>query len=226
MIYGILPVGGEGKRLGLPYPKGLLPIKGLDHYQPIINCSVKYMLQAGAEIIIFTHDKQFKRQIKEYFNGDKYIHLLNPSQRSVNFCKSLLVPIQNGIGIQGDVFLFGLPDTLFDYNVYLQMKDIEGIVCGVFLAQDDELKVDRMQNGQFKVKSTFIQSNSKLFWGCLKFDYIDIISYKEKLERNNLKDVGYVLNKLNFTCIKTDSEYIDLGTWKDVNYYYQGATRI
>ena len=47
MIYGIVPVGGKGTRLGLYFSKELFPLKGHDYYYPVCKYTVDNMIEAG-----------------------------------------------------------------------------------------------------------------------------------------------------------------------------------
>ena len=56
MIVGLIPVGGKGTRLGLFFPKEMLPQIGFDYYNPLINLTVTNMLETGVEKIYFIHE--------------------------------------------------------------------------------------------------------------------------------------------------------------------------
>jgi glucose-1-phosphate thymidylyltransferase len=55
MIYGLIPIGGKGTRLGLPFSKEMLPQAGVLFYKPIVSHVTEKMMQAGADRIIFVH---------------------------------------------------------------------------------------------------------------------------------------------------------------------------
>ena len=62
MIYGLVPIGGKGTRLGLTFSKEMLPQKGFLHFNPISNHLVSAMKEAGAEEIIFIHGFEYRKK--------------------------------------------------------------------------------------------------------------------------------------------------------------------
>ena len=64
--YGLVPVGGKGLRLSLPFSKEMLPQKNYDYYNPLINHVVEKMLLAGVEIVYFIHGEEFKKDLKDF----------------------------------------------------------------------------------------------------------------------------------------------------------------
>ena len=93
MIYGLVPIGGKGTRLGLTFSKEMLPQKGTSHFNPISNHLVSKMRSAGAEQIIFIHGFEFKRDVIDYFNSDIHHHYIQRSDGFSNVLKEFLVNI-------------------------------------------------------------------------------------------------------------------------------------
>ena len=87
MIYGLIPVGGKGIRLGLPYSKEMLPQKNFDYFNPLVNHIVEKMKLAGAEKFYFVHGAEFKKDIIEYFNQEIFVHIL---QENLGFANVIL----------------------------------------------------------------------------------------------------------------------------------------
>lgn len=216
MIYGIVPVGGTGSRLGMAFPKELLPLKGYNKYYPVSKLTVDNMLQAGCEKIYFIHGESYKQQIREYYNKEKFSHINNYSP---DFSMSIGSFVENVKIEKNDTILFGLPDSFYYGNLFLKLVKKDGLCCGLF-ETFDETKVDRInKNNKFDVKSKKTNDNSNLFWGVLKFDFSTINLYNEILQKTKEKEVGNIINQINFTC-EIGEKYIDLGTWEFLNKYW------
>lgn len=223
MIYGIIPIGGKGLRLGLPFSKEMLPQKGFNFYNPIANHLVEKMLSAGADKIFFIHGSEFKADVMAFFKSDKYCHL---QQLKSGFAQVLESFIESIIIEKEDTFLFGMPDTIFDGNPFLELLKISGTACSLSTTNSNT-KVDRLDLSRsfFHVKSEKRESNSDYFWGLLKFDGEDFIKFKESKIFLQTSEVGDVLNSHSFTCIYA-GKYIDLGTWDNYNTYLTGEVTI
>ena len=75
-IYGLIPIGGKGLRLSVPFSKEMIPQKSFDYYNPIVNHLIEKMELAGAQTIVFVHGLEFKKDVKDFFNKDSYVHIL------------------------------------------------------------------------------------------------------------------------------------------------------
>lgn len=218
MIYGLVPVGGKGTRLALPYPKELLPQKGYDHFNPVINHIVQKMKDAGAHKIVFVHGSEVKSGIVEYYPTHEYVHL---TQNRLGFA-TVIEDMYNAIPHFdfNDKVLFGMPDTIFEGNPFVEMVRRAGIVCGLF--QSDPLtKVDRLlksDNQHFQVKTAKTELNQDWFWGVIKFDGTDIEQIIDDNLLANTSEVGVVLNHYLKSYVYGGS-YLDLGTWSNYNRY-------
>ena len=219
MIYGILPVGGKGSRLSLPFPKELLPQKGFDHYNPVINHIVLKMLIAGADMVYFIHGNEYKQSIVDFYSDPRYVHLV---QRTTGFATVLRDFHENvGTGLSAkDKILFGLPDTIFEGNPFVDMLRSPGIVCGLF-STDPYTKVDRLSKADdqtFQIKSPKNDTNQNLFWGVLKFDGSDLNHMVQQRVFDITKEIGAILNTYPKTYVRCET-FLDLGTWLSYNRY-------
>lgn len=215
MIYGLVPVGGKGVRLSLPYSKEMLPQKNHDIFNPVINHTVEKMELAGADMVVFVHGQEFKEDIRGHFKDKRYLHV---AQKRPGFA-NVLMDFWNAARPElSDKIVFGLPDSVYDGNPFVEMVHRPGVVCGLFTT-DDDAKVDRLcENGDFQIKSPRNDSNSEYFWGVLKFDGIDISAMIEKGEFERTSEIGDILNRLDKSFVKASS-YVDLGTWAGYNRY-------
>lgn len=218
MIIGILPVGGQGKRLGLAFDKELLPLKGYDYYYPVIQHSVEKMEQAGAQKIIFVHGQFLKTSLCQLYSGDKYFHVC---QFQPGFARVLEFVWSQKYILDDDVVLFGLPDTVYEGNSFIDMVHKPGIVCGIFYVEDDSARLCRLDKNlkNFDVKQTFNpEMNSRLIWGVLKFDGKDIRKMIEDNVFSATNEIGDILNRYPRSWVLS-RKYVDLGTWKNWSYF-------
>lgn len=216
MIYGLIPVGGKGLRLSLPYSKEMLPQKNYDFFNPIINHLVEKMKLAGAVKIYIVHGNEFKKDICDYFTEACYEHIL---QARLGFANVIYDFVNHAGPEKHDKILFGLPDTIFDKNPFVEMINIPGIVCGLFTTNKLS-KVDRLNQdkSQFQVKTTKNQHNLDLFWGILKFDGADLTRMVNDGVFDTYDEVGAILNLYPNQHVYGES-YFDLGTWENYNRY-------
>ena len=228
-IYGLIPCGGKGTRLGLPFPKEMLPLKGYTQYKPLIDHTVEKMLSAGAEEIFFIHGTQIKQEIVDYYTHSCGIHV---KQKTPGFAQVLLdfVECMTDSLKDDDQILFGLPDSVYEGNPFIEMLKQKGIVCGLFITDNPETRVDRLSIDAmgFQIKSPKRADNQNWFWGVLKFDGLQLKNIAEILRPDEYSwqatkitpytEIGAILNRLPHTLIKNGS-YTDLGTWIDYNKY-------
>ena len=161
MIYGLVPIGGMGTRLGLPYAKEMLPQKNFDYFNPLVNHVVEKMKFAGAETICFVHGEHFKKEVTDFFNEPNYLHLLQEKKGFAN----VILDFGKQVKIEDeDRVILGLPDSLFEGNPFVDLIDRKGIVTGLFktnaLSRVDRL--DKSENN-FQVKVSKSENNLDLF---------------------------------------------------------------
>lgn len=222
MIYGLIPIGGQGLRLGLPYSKEMLPQKNYDFYNPIVNHLVEKMSLAGAGRIVFVHGNELKQDVCKYFSSNKYLHL----KQTIPGFATVIKDFYHNVELHNsDKILFGLPDSVFDKNPYVEMLLYPGIVCGLFSTTDNS-KVDRldMQGCNFQVKIEKNDSNQNLFWGILKFDHGDICQMINKEDFSSTTEIGDILNRYPKKFV-IGKKYLDLGTWQNYNRYLSDEHR-
>ena len=216
MIYGVIPVGGKGTRLGLPFPKEMLPQKNFDYYNPIINHLVEKMEMAGATKIVFVHGENFKIDIVDFFDKEKYVHI---GQMKSGFARCLKDFYESQRPNDEDSILFGLPDSIFDRNPLVEMLNMSGTVCGLFTTNKLS-KVDRLKlkEDEFDVKSVKNENNGDYFWGVLKFDGFDLRIMNEDNVFDTTDEIGEILNKYSKKYVFAGT-YLDIGTWENYNRY-------
>ena len=216
MIIGIVPIGGIGTRLGLTFSKEMLPQRNYTYYNPVSNHLVSKMMEAGAEKIIFIHGDELKRDVTSFFTNDKFIHIC---QKKSGFANVLFEFLDYNHTTENDILFFGMPDTIFENNPFIEMASIKGVVAGTFNT-DDESRVDRLEKNMktFRVKTQIEDDLLNIFWGILKFDGKDLKeAYKQNLFEK-YTEVGDIVNYLGFNIVK-GGKYIDLGTWINYNRY-------
>lgn len=216
MIYGLVPIGGKGTRLGLPFDKEMLPQKNYNHYNPVVNHVVEKMIVAGADIVVFVHGTEFKQSVYEYYSDRQYKHI---KQNTLGFANVIRDFRQRFDFTSTDQVLFGLPDSVFEQNPFVEMLSLKGIVCGLFVTMPTTA-VDRLisNDKQFDVKSKKTNDNLDWFWGVLKFDIENIDQMIQDKMFDQHKEIGNILNQYKLTMIY-GKNYWDLGTWPDYNRY-------
>ncbi|MEI8055024.1 MAG: hypothetical protein WCH10_03375 [bacterium] len=216
MIYGIVPVGGKGTRLSLPFSKEMLPQKNYNFYNPIANHVVEKMLSAGAGKIVFVHGVELKNEVVEFFSAPHYLHL----KQNTTGVTHVLLDFYNNVQLQNDdICFFGFPDTIFDDNPFVEMLKVPSICVGLFTTYEF-VKVDRLSadKSKFMAKTTKIPENLDLFWGVLKLDGCDIQKFvKDNIFSTHI-ELGDVLNTCSFRMVE-GKRYIDVGTWDGYNRY-------
>jgi hypothetical protein len=214
MIDGIVPIGGLGTRLGLPFAKEMLPQINLDFYKPVADNLVDKMISAGADSIYFIHGFEYKQDVIRYYNKSNHIHIIQKQSGFANTIKEYY-----DIRSKPAKILFGMPDTVFSHNPFIKMLETSGVVAGLFTTTD-ESKVDRLElaTGKFRIKCAKSVEVSNKFWGVLKFDSKEL----DFLIANNYfsvySEVGDLVNLFDFSVIDS-KEYLDLGTWPNYNRY-------
>lgn len=220
MIYGLIPIGGKGMRLGLPYSKEMLPQKNFDYFNPLVNHIVEKMKLAGAEKIYFVHGKEFKKDVQEYFSKENFVHIL---QDNLGFANVILDFYNKSDIKDDDKVIFGLPDSIFEENPFIELIDKKGIVTGLFVT-DSTSCVDRLdiEERNFQIKTSKSKENLDVFWGILKFDGTNIKTMVEDGVFNLYTEIGDILNLYEKTHVRCKS-YLDLGTWKNYNRYISSS---
>ena len=217
MIYGLIPVGGMSRRLGIPFPKELLPLTGYDSYYPVCRLTVDNMISAGCDKIYFVHGTEYKPQIQQYFSNSFFVHINNNKSRQADVFSAFLENVSFG---DADILLYGLPDTHYNQNLFLEMKDASGLVCGMYEPPHDSV-VGRLNNltGKF-VKTEKTPAVSEHCWGVLKLDAMALNSFDVCLKSNLEYEVEELVNQIDFTLVYGES-ICDLGTWKSINKYWR-----
>jgi hypothetical protein len=219
MIYGIVPVGGKGTRLGLSFSKELFPLKGYDYYYPVCKYTVDNLIEAGCEKIYFIHGKEFKIEILELFYSKNYYHIKNFSNRQSDIFSCFFSNIKSS---EDDIYLYGLPDSYYEINLFNIIKDMDGLVCGMFKV-DDNSKVGRLNSENKFVKSIKTDDNGDECWGLLKMNYDVLLNLSNMLneDTSDQLEIEVFLNKFDFKSTN-GGKYWDLGTWNIINNYWNG----
>ena len=216
MMYGIVPVGGIGSRLGLPFPKELFPLKNRSSYYPVCQHTIDNMLEAGCEKIFFVHGKNFKNHIVSMYKEENYYHINNMGERQSEVFTYFMRSIKPN---HDDIFLYGLPDSWYPGNIFQSMKKMPGLVCGMFSTKDNAV-VDRLnKEGKFIKCDKKDDSVSTECWGVLKFDTESLEKFSNIIEKSDY-EVASALNECNLN-LCYGSAYYDLGTWESMNDYWR-----
>lgn len=216
MIYGLIPVGGYGSRLNLPFPKEMLPLKNYNFYYPVCKLTVDNMISAGCEKIFFIHGKEYKKEIVSFFNDKCYSHIKNLSPRQSEVFSSFYKSVSLN---KDDIFYYGLPDTYYKKNLFLELKKIDGLACGMF-AVDNNSVVGRLNTSINKFEKSVKKDNlTKYCWGVLKFDLQTLQIFNKTIEEKKNSEAEELINENEFKVVYGD-EYYDLGTWDSLNKYW------
>jgi choline kinase len=236
MIYGVIPVGGKGTRLGLPFSKEMLPQARFSEYRPIMSHTVEKMYLAGAKKIVCVHGTQYKSDVVNYFTSYDDLEFIHLQDDGNGFRDTLRVFDYKVRPNTGDIIMFGLPDSVHQGNIYKALINTYGsnnkIVIGLF-STDNTSKVDRCIIGtkNFTVKSQKTCNNTDKFWGAftvtvgINTPYLDLFVRKQSYT-NEIGEIFNVIPSdqkiLTHESINNEvCKYLDLGTWENVNEYYK-----
>ncbi len=227
MIYGVIPVGGKGTRLGLSFSKEMLPRAGVDFYAPVIDHTVSKMKEAEVDKIVFIHGEKFKEDIVTHYNHGSFFHM-NQTEPSFAGC---LKDAYVRLSLQpNDKVLFGLPDSLYEDNLFPELLKLDGIACGLFITKNN-VRVDRISSHincgheYFVVKSERKEGVGTFFWGVLKFDGENIGRMVKDGMFDKYKEIGHILNRYDKKMVY-GKQYVDLGTWENLNEYWRRGGQI
>jgi len=209
MIVGLVPVGGNSTRLNIPFSKSMLPQKGFDYYNPIINHCVQNLINTGVNKIVFGHGANYKQDIFSYYQSDLFQHVLEesgPSDGGNRFVNNIykIVPAED--------YIFCLPDTISTTKNYKDLLIKNKVVCGMYTIPD-KVKGDRpLGNDKFDVKTFKTNLNENTSWGTIKIT-------KAVLEKHKIHShIGEWLNEIKIKKVHL-GKMIDIGTWEGYNYY-------
>ena len=225
---GIVPAGGAGIRLGLPFSKELFNI-GDEEYYPVIRFSLNCMLTAGCRefIIILT---EVKADLVHYVSKWCYergiiLHVVYNNEGKKGYARGLL-DIEKLVFLRcPERLLFCLPDSVYENEFAFRdlLEEKTGsCILGAFRVKND-VRVDRIQGSMLYIKSVFDECPSTLMWGILNIgrDYYEKMIYDLKANPACI-EIGEVINRLgNFTYRDLDSQYFDLGTWPKIREYIE-----
>ncbi len=220
-IIGIIPAGGKGARLGLPFPKELISIR-FDSYYPLSLHTLRGMIQAGADEIHWVISEE-KAQLRNFYESKDFGVKMFWHYQNEGSGRTVLCP--RSISPDAEIVLFGLPDTIYsDLQAFSKIvsrlqQHRSDVVLGLFRGTRN-MRVDRFRNGKLFVKSTFEESHSALFWGILGWTGKYWQHVVERLEADSaIRDEGQFLNALApefpLDVIKL-GQYTDLGTWEQM----------
>jgi hypothetical protein len=217
VIYGVLPVGGKGTRMGLPYPKEMLPQRRQSKYVPVIDHSVSAMLEASPDThMVFIHGKQYKPEIVNHYKSCSHI------REPIEGFAETLCSILRTIDVQdSDIILYGLPDSYYDGNPFPKMLHTPGVVCGLFVGEPSA-KVDRLlstSNQVFDIKVPKTPDTQDWFWGTIKLTGAVLKDMVEEEMFVRYDEIGLILNNYKKSLVYSGS-YLDLGTWPSYNRYF------
>ena len=155
-IIGIIPAGGKGTRLGLPFPKELMSIR-FDSYYPVSLHTLRGMLKAGASEIHWIISEE-KMQLRNFYESKNFGVKMFWHYQNEGSGKTIIPPYN--FSFDADIVLFGLPDTIYSdlqafrkLVLYLQHNKSD-VVLGLFRGTH-EMRVDRFRQGKLFVKSTY-----------------------------------------------------------------------
>lgn len=216
MIYGIIPVGGKGTRLGLPFSKEMLPLLGEDKYRPVMDITVQNMYDAGATAIYAVHGTHHKQDIVA-----EYPFLVHITQDQPSFGGVLKSFVDDTELEDNDTVFLGLPDSVYFDKMFCHGKDSQLPVLSCFQALDGT-RVDRLVHTTPEVKLDIKApyrhlQNSVWFWAGITFKggYLKDCAANGLL--NNLQEIGTLLNKTGFDSEPFGGLYYDTGTWEGYN---------
>lgn len=215
MIYGLIPVGGKGTRLGLPFSKEMLPLPNEESYRPVMDITVQNMFDAGATAIYAIHGEHFKEDIvSHYLTNLEHVLQMKPSFGGVLRSFVLARPLKDN-----DTVYLGLPDSVYFENMFSKVQEAENKPTLLCFEADDDMAVDRLTSAnELDIKSKYKHNfNSCWFWAGIAFSGRYLKDCFELGLLDNLKEIGDLLNHTGFTSTPIGGAYFDTGTWSGYN---------
>ena len=219
-------MAGKGSRIQpIAFSKELYPVVYKQRHFVISEFSVMGMLRAGADEIMLVINPD-KMDIAKYYAHTEYpiaVHFYN----SPSLPESCLFPIDKLD--DGDICIFGLPDTLFapmsSYkNIIREISKGSDIALGLFKVQDgskyDSVSID----GKGVVKGILVKQSPPLsnwIWGIWGGKVKALRKLKKIIQNQDTKNeklLGVGFNKLckskeiKMTGVKLSDKYFDVGT--------------
>jgi len=216
-IIGVIPCAGIGSRIGLPFPKELIPTK--DGFA--IDNAINNMVEAGVNHIVIVINENRNELIKYLAENEKKFGCDFSFVFQVGETGKLSTAINSAYHlISGKTVYFAMPDTLVTPNPFkVDYKD--GLMLLCFRTKKPERFAPLIETGKgIKVidKPNIIPVTEKGFksWGCLIWDngFTQLLKVK-----NDLTDT---INRYKFNYICNIDSYIDLGTKLDYENYWNG----
>ena len=223
---GIIPAGGTGTRLGLPFPKELFNI-GDEEYYPVVRFSLNCMATAGCEEFILIVNET-KAELVQYaskwcYQKGAILHVVYNEEGKKGYARGLL-DVKNLVRQRyPERLLFCLPDSVYENeHAFCDLLENGGsCVLGAFHVGND-VRVDRIHGGKLHTKTVFEQCPSRLMWGILNLHcgyYEQMVSDLES--HSECIEIGEVINRLgDVSHVDLHSRYYDLGTWPKVSEFF------
>lgn len=241
-LIGLVPAAGSGSRLGLPFPKELLPTLDKKKFKPVINYVVDDLIYAGTNHIVFVINES-KHQLIGYFGSGKKFgcNFSYVVQENISTCSSTSPGLADALTsayhlIKDRVVLFGMADTIMwpkeAFKAGLSELENSDLVLCLFptdypekfgmVSLDNNGYVDRILD---KPKSTKL----KYMWGCVIWkprfsEYLTLKVCNELIGDfaeilNSAINDNFIIKAVTFP----NGKFIDFGTYEEI---YQSMNNI
>lgn len=234
-VVGLVPCGGRGSRLGLPFSKEMYPDVGRDSYQPIILNTIVAMKTAGIRHLIFTINPS-KVDLLKYLGNGKQFGL------DFSFCvhpepKSLPASLNEAQHlIRNKTVVMAMPDTLIKPSTFLlellQSHKEAGKMVTLGCFRTDTPQKFGMVSLKDSGSVSFVmdkpsQTHLQWMWGCIAWNqgfteeldqFVQEVSASSSAKEPILTDAMANLFRADSVGahLFIDGQYRDLGTYDEL----------
>ncbi|MEA5468845.1 sugar phosphate nucleotidyltransferase [Spirulina sp. 06S082] len=233
---GLIPAAGEGKRLGLPYPKELYPVIRENRYKPISQFVLDEMVGANLHHIVFVINES-KHQLIGYFgNGHRFgCHISYVVQeigdrQGKSTSPGLAHALDSAYHLtRGKTVFFGMADTIMQpEGVFRRLSEIaqpeiDGVLALFGTENPEKFGMVRSQETGRILEIVDKPQHTHLtkMWGCMMWRS-RFTEYLHQCVSQGISDFAAIMNRaiaegLNFHGLDiVDGTYIDLGTYDEI----------
>jgi len=238
-LVGLIPAAGMGSRLGLPFPKELIPLPTKTSYKPVAQSILEQIVFAGVEHIVMVINDQKHQLIKYFGDGHRFgckisyvVQEQDNDHRRGSVTPGLAEAMNAGYHLVKDkIVVFGMPDTIISpmdtFKIALESSnDQYDLVFCLFKALRPE-KSGMVRLGEpdevVEIVDKPKETSLAWMWGTIIWKPRFNEFLNDRITNKKIYDYGIILNDalkagLKFGGVKFENgSYLDVGTFDDIS---------